>query len=70
MNKKINLFLITLKGVATVLGLLIFISPLESQKLINSWFENNLSNSMISPNSTLPDLKVTGPASSRSNFSQ
>jgi hypothetical protein len=70
MNKKINLFLITLTGVATVLGLLIFISPLESQKLINSWFENNLSNSMISPNSTLPDLKVTGPASSRSNFSQ
>jgi hypothetical protein len=70
MNKKINLFLITLTGVATVLGLLIFISPLESQKLINSWFENNLSNSMISPNSTSPDLKVTGPASSRSNFSQ
>jgi len=70
MNKKINLFLIALTSFVTVLGLLIFISPIESQKLINSWFENNLSNSMISPNSTLPDLKVTGLASSRSNFSQ
>ena len=70
MNKKINLFLITWTGIATVLGLLIFISPIESQKLIKSWLENNLSNSMVSPNSTSPDLKVTGPASSRSNFSQ
>lgn len=70
MNKKINLFLIALTGVATLLGLLIFISPIESQKLINSWFENNLSNSMISPNPTSPDFKVTGPASSGSNFSQ
>lgn len=70
MNKKINLFLIALTSVTTLLGLLIFISPTESQKLINSWFENNLSNSMISPNQTSPDLKVTGPASSGSNFSQ
>lgn len=70
MNKKINLFLIALTCVATLLGLLIFISPIESQKLINSWFENNLSNSMISSNPSSPDLKVTGPASSGSNFSQ
>lgn len=51
-------------------GLLIFIWPAESQKVINAWLENIESNSMVTSNQTLPDFKVIGPAGLGSNFSQ
>jgi hypothetical protein len=52
------------------LGLLIFILPTESQGAINSWFENIGSPSIGNPDQSSLNLKVTGPASSGSNFSQ
>ena len=53
-----------------VMGFLILISPLDSQKTINTWFENSGSDKSSLSNQAPPDLKVTGPASSGSNFSQ
>jgi hypothetical protein len=70
MNKKTNIFLIVLVTVVMALGLLIFILPTESQGAINSWFENIGSPSIGNPDQSSLNLKVTGPASSGSNFSQ
>ena len=70
MNQKLNLLLLLLIGAAMVMGFLILISPLDSQKTINTWFENSGSDKSSLFNQAPPDLKVTGPASSGSNFSQ
>lgn len=70
MNQKLNLLLFFLIGAATVMGFLILISPLDSQKTINTWFENTRSDTASIPNKASPDIKVTGPASSGSDFSQ
>lgn len=70
MNQKLNLLLFFLSGAGMAMGGLILISPLDSQKTINTWFENSGSDKTNLSNQAPPNLKVTGPASSGSNFSQ
>jgi len=69
MNKKLNLFLSVLIILGTVLSLLIVALPSKTQQMINAWFENK-EVATGAPIKQSPELKITGPATSGSNFSQ
>ncbi len=66
MNKKLKVTLILTVSIAFLLGSIIIFAPITAQKLIASWFE--ISHQEYAAPSEADQIKLLGPASSRSNL--
>ena len=70
MGKKLKIFLAGLILLSTILSFIVLLAPKTTQKIINTWFESG--QEKVSPKQhRLPEeIKVIGPATSRSNSGQ
>lgn len=63
---KLKVSLIITISIASILGLLMMLAPLSTQQLIASWLETSYQEYVAS--SDADQIKLIGPASSRSNL--
>jgi hypothetical protein len=66
MNKKLKVTLILAASIVFLLGSIIILAPITAQQLIASWFETSYQE--YAAPSEADQIKLLGPASSRSNL--